>query len=117
MGVGLRRSVRVRFTNLNPVPLDVHTLIIKGTRSVRGSTFALAEESGGDIEPDEVSEIDGCIESSGNVCTQVLKGSLESGASLELKLVAAPSIIENLEEERAELAITYIFSIKIFTII
>ena len=106
VGVGLRRSVRVRFTNLNPVPLDVHTLIIKGTRSVRGSTFALAEESGGDIEPDEVSEIDGCIESSGNVCTQVLKGSLESGASLELKLVAAPSIIENLEEERAELAIT-----------
>ena len=106
VGVGLRRSVRVKFTNLNPVPLDVHTLIIKGTRSVRGSTFSLAEESGGDIEPDEVSEIDGCIESSGNVCTQVLKGSLESGASLELKLVAAPNIIENLEEKRAELAIT-----------
>jgi len=106
VGVGLRRSARVRFTNLNPVPLDVHTLIIKGTRSVRGSTFSLAEELSGDVEPDEVFEIDGCIENSGNVCTQVVKGSLESGATLELKLVAAPSIIENLEEQRAEIAIT-----------
>lgn len=106
VGVGLRRSVRVKFTNLNPVPLDVHTLIIKGTRNVRGSTFSLVEELSGDVEPDEVFEIDGCIESSGNVCTQVVKGSLESGASLELNLVAAPSIIENLEEQRAEIAIT-----------
>ena len=106
VGIGLRRSVRVKFTNLNPVPLDVHTLIIKGTRSVRGSTFSLAEELSGDVEPDEIFEIDGCIESSGNVCTQVVKGNLEPGASLELKLVAAPSIIENLEEQRAEITIT-----------
>lgn len=88
MGVGLRRKVHVKFINHNPIPVEVHTMKITGTRSITGTTFSLRADSKSEVYAEDVFDIDSCIELSGNVCTQVVKGRLEPDGVLEIRLAA-----------------------------
>ena len=118
VGVGLKRKMRVKFTNHNPVVVEVNTMIIKGTRSVTGSMFSLNADASYrdvDVDVDEVFAIDDCIERSGSTCTQVVQGKLEPGATLDLQLTAAPTELEKLEKEGAELALTTSLGVKTAT--
>ena len=116
VGVGLKRKMRVQFTNHNPVVVEVHTMIIKGTRSVIGSMFSLnADARFRDVDADEVFAIDDCIERSGSTCTQVVQGKLEPGATLDLQLTAAPTELEDLEKQGAVLTLTTSLGVKTAT--
>lgn len=103
VGVGLKRqNLGVKFTNHNPVVVEVNTMIIKGTRSVTGSMFSLNADASYrdvDVDVDEVFAIDDCIERSGSTCTQVVQGKLEPGATLDLQLTAAPTELEKLRKK------------------
>ena len=105
MGVGLRRKVHVKFINHNPIPVEVHTMKITGTRSITGTTFSLRADSKSEVYAEDVFDIDSCIELSGNVCTQVVKGRLEPDGVLEIRLTAAPLAGENLGDGGAELSL------------
>lgn len=106
LGVGLKRKMQVKFVNHNPVAVEINTMRITGTRSIKGVSFSLRDDAQSEVYAEDVFDIDGCIELSGTVCTQVVKGRLEPGGVLELRLTAAPLVAENLGDEGAELALT-----------